>query len=347
MKNQNIGDNKKGICHELPKEEKVKRIEEIVIQSPLFKKIIEKITECHQMSKYTAEPICLLVTGETGHGKTTISKFYAKDFPRVVCNDGTTIPVLLSSIASPASVKSMASELLNDLGDPLPDSGTIPSLTRRLCKLIKECKVELIILDEFQHLIDRDTEKVLKSAADWLKTILNKTGVPIILLGMPWSIRILWANEQLKRRFSTRIDLKPFGWSSPEERKEFVTFLSILEKALQLPQSSNLYLGEMPFRLFCATRGIISRIMKLISKAAEKALEKGAHNINMDLLALAYEEELALDSTDNINPFLVDKENLKIPLKVAPSKPAGPEVGKRGRRKSNASRENISSVLCA
>src|ERR1700690_2376306 len=159
----------------MSKVEKVRLIENIVIQSPGFKNIITRINECHERSKYTSEPRCLFITGETGYGKTTIGKFYAKDYPRVVKADGTIVPVLRSTISSPATIKSMGTWLLRDLGDPMPDRGTTPSITMRLCKLIKECRVELLILDEFQHLIDKDTEKVLKSSADWLKNILNDT----------------------------------------------------------------------------------------------------------------------------------------------------------------------------
>jgi hypothetical protein len=106
-------------------------------------------------------------------------------------------------------------------------------------------------------LIDKDTDKVLNSSADWLKHILNETGVPIVLMGMPWSVRILKVNDQLERRFSAKMELKAFGWSTPGEQKDFINFLIVLEKALPLPKPSNLYGGQMPLRLFCATRGVI------------------------------------------------------------------------------------------
>lgn len=313
-------------CSGLSTQEKVKFIENIVVESPQFKVIMDRISECHQRSKYTTEPRCLFITGGTGYGKTTIGKHYSKKYPRTVNDEGTTMPVLRSSIPSPASIKSMASWLLKELGDPLPDRGTIGQITMRLCGLIGKCGVDLIILDEFQHMIDRDTEKVLISSADWLKQVLNETGVPMVLMGMPWATRILESNAQLKRRFGINIDLKPFGWSSPEEQKEFIRFLIVLEKALPMRQPSNLYSGDMPFRLFCASRGVICNIKKLISKATEKAFEKGMDSITIELLSVAYDEEFALENPKSVNPFTVDTASLAVP---EPPRDIDPRAQKR------------------
>ena len=318
-------------------EEKVKHFEDTVVQSPLFTEILKRIDECRLRAKYTTEPRGIIVTGDTGYGKTTIGRFYEKDYPRAVGDDGTIIPVLLSSVPSPATIKGMGSSLLRDMGDPLWDRGTTGNITGRLCNFIKKCKVELIILDEFQDLIDKDTEKVLRSCADWLKHILNDTGVPMVLMGMPWAADILNVNSQLERRFSTRMALKAFGWSTEEQQNEFTGFLIMLEKGLLFPAPSTLYSGEMPFRLFCATRGVVSNIKNLISKAAERGFERGSGCITIDLLALAYDEELAHDGLGKINPFRVDAETLTIPPDPAPKEPTrGVGAGNRGRRKSNA-----------
>lgn len=330
-------------------EDKVRHFENTIVESPLFKKIVKKINYCRRRAKYTTEPRGLLITGDTGYGKTTIGRYYVKDFPRIVGDDGTIIPVLLSSVPSPATIKGMASSLLQDMGDPKYESGTMVSITSRLCDLIKGCKVELIILDEFQDLIDKDTNKVLNSCADWIKHILNKTGVPIVLMGMPWAADILIHNDQLKRRYSTRVALKSFGWRTKAEQTEFINFLITLEKGLLFPTSSMLYSerNQMPYRLFCATRGVMSNLKNLISRAAEMAYERGMECITMDLLALAYDEELAHETIGNMNYFRIDAENLKIPADPVPEEPirAG-KGGKRGRPQGSGSpKRNISTVL--
>ncbi len=291
---------------------KIRHIENTIIVSPLFKKAIAMMQECHERSKLTTEPKCMLLIGYTGYGKTTIANHYAEQHARVLSEDGTIVPVFYSMIPSNATIKGLACRLLEDLGDPLYDRGTTISMTSRLCKLLKECKVELIILDEFQHLIDRDSDRVLRSTADWLKDVLNRTRVPIVLMGMPSANSILTANPQLMRRFANKLELKAFNWNPDKERDNFLRFLIMMEKATSLPQPSILHSNETAFRIFCATRGVVSYIKKLISKAAEIAYVKNLDRITMESLALAYDDELAL--TDNMpNPFLVAHENLQIP----------------------------------
>jgi len=56
---------------------------------------------------------------------------------------------------------------------------------------MEACKVELLILDEFQHFQDRDSLKVLKTASDWLKLLMDENGVPIVLAGLPYSHTVL------------------------------------------------------------------------------------------------------------------------------------------------------------
>jgi Bacterial TniB protein len=325
---------------ELSKNEKVGRIEDIIVESPPFKRIMAKIEDCHERSKYTRKPSGVLITADSGIGKTTIGQYYAKDYPSVTSEGGTIVPILWSEIPSPATIKEMASQMLYDLGDPAPDSGTIGSITRRLGKLIKKCGVEIIILDEFQNLIDQDTTHVLKTAANWLKTFMNKTKVPMVLTGMPWSVKILNANAQLKRRFSMHMVMKPFRWSTPEEQKEFTNFLIMLEKALPLREESRLYSGDMPFRLFCACLGIVDNLKKLISRAAEMAFDRGMEKITIELLALAYDEELSLTGEHNINPFIINVSTL-----IAPEAPQTPEPTRQRRHSGRKSAKNIASEL--
>lgn len=294
-------------------QERRKLVENIFIIYPKLKQIIEKISECHQGSKDAPEPKCLFITGMAGCGKTTIARHYESLYPRQETEGGTVSPVLSSTIFSPATVKGLSTGLLYSLGDPLADRGSITSQTTRLYKLVRKCGVELIILDEFQHLIDRDSDKVLKVASDWLKNLLNYTGVPVVLIGMPSSVRILRDNEQLKRRFSARKDLLPFGWETADRQADFIRFLKTLEKMLPLKEPSRLYSFETAFRIFCASGGVISNIMKIVRKAALLALERSQESISLDLLAIAYEDEIASVNPTYENPFLTDADKLSVP----------------------------------
>ncbi len=197
----------------LPIEDRVQMVESLYIHFPRNEKTLKAIREHHTHAKFASEPEGLLIQGETGAGKTTIIKLYMKDYPRTYAEETTTVPVLYARVPTPATCKQLVTKLLEAIGDPAAERGTQISQTLRLKKYLEVCKVELLVLDEFQHFQDRDSQKVLKTVSDWLKLLMEETGIPIVLIGLPYSHTILdtHGNEQLKRRFATRLTLGPFG----------------------------------------------------------------------------------------------------------------------------------------
>jgi Cdc6-like AAA superfamily ATPase len=293
-------------------QEKIKYVAKLLIFDPLFMELVNMIEECRLKSKISFEARCLFITGITGSGKTTLANRIQAKHPRRVAKEGTTVPVLVSTIFAPATVKGIVTGLLYSLGDPLADKGTTTSKTLRLYHLIKQCGVELIILDEFQHLYDRDSNRVLIDASDWLKNLINATNVPIILLGMPWGTRILDMNTQLKRRFSAEQELTPFSWSTPEDQKYLMKFLNAVDKQLPFEKRSEFGSEDMAFRFMCASRGKRSAIMLIIRHAAESAIKTGAKCISLEMLARAYKAEIASQRLRAANPFIVHRDKLKV-----------------------------------
>jgi Cdc6-like AAA superfamily ATPase len=177
--------------------EKHKITERIIVRYPFFNHIRSQLKHCHTFSKIAAEPECILITGVRGAGKTTLINSYAADFPRKITPEGTIVPVLKARVPAPASTKNLATELLKSLGDPNPANGSVHAQTLRLRSLLKDCEVELIMLDEFHQFIDRDSYSILYGTADWLKNLIDYTKIPVALWGLSYSSIILKANEQL------------------------------------------------------------------------------------------------------------------------------------------------------
>lgn len=286
-------------------EERKVMVEHLYVVNPRIKAILDKFAYCHLHSKIAAEPEGMLLEGIAGVGKTTMCKHYMRGFPRRETEGGSIIPILMTKVEVPASPKSLVTALLTSLGDPLPDKGTTVSQTIRLKGFMDKCSVELIFLDEFQHFIDRDSKKVLKTTSDWLKNLMDSTRRPIVLVGMPYSHGVLDAegNEQLQRRFSFRVNLKPFDWTDITDRNDFRKFLQLLDEKLPLNEWSNLAETNMGFRLYCASDGIISKLMKLIRRATVITLDLSREKLELDVLSIAYEECLAANAPDKENPF--------------------------------------------
>jgi len=320
-------------------------IEKVFIRYPRLKALYTKIDFCRTYSKIAAEPECMLITGTQGAGKTTLLQWYAGSFEIRELPEKRVVPVLMTTVPAPATVKNLATEMLKSIGDPAADRGTISSITLRLRKFLIDCEVELIILDEFQHFDDRNSRGVLKTVSDWLKNLLNQTKVPIVLVGMPGCESVLDAkgNEQLKRRFSNRELIQPFSWEGPKEIQEFRQLLKKIDDEMPLLKDSNLADVATAFLIYKATDGVINYVMKLLRRASRMAIERGVEQINQSILAEAYEELLAKEFTDRPNPFLLTSNGTK--AKRSANR-ATHKIGAVGRRmKARKRKVNLSDVL--
>ncbi|WP_109117770.1 TniB family NTP-binding protein [Azospirillum sp. TSO22-1] len=286
---------------ELTPDQRHALVEKLILHHPRFKELMSRFEECRLSKNVAAEPECMLLLGPSGAGKSTLMKQYLRRHPRSLEEHGTVIPALEVTIPVPATVKNVATRLLHGLGDPLADRGTLDNKTMRLYRYLATCRAQLLLLDEFQHLIDRDSDRVLATVSDWLKNLITETGVPVVLIGLPKSRNVLDANEQLKRRFSAQTTLLPFSWSTDESRREFCKLLDTIDRSLPFPAPSGL--AAMGDRFYAASQGLIAHVMKVIRGAAHEAIDQELDRIERRLLAKAYAERI-LGEAGAPNPFL-------------------------------------------
>lgn len=269
-----------------------------------FQKAFKEISRCHRMGRYRFdEPGCLLITGESGCGKSTLRKEYASQFPRFEMEDRTAIPVLHLELPSQPTVKNVAERILIELGDPFAEKGSAEGKTARIIKLMEGCRVELVILDEFQHFVDRSSDKVEYKVADWLKSIINASKVPFVLMGLPRCQRILEVNEQLRRRFPSRVELHRFRIDRKNDRQQFVGVLKTLEKTLPIQKPSALTDKNVIPRIYFATHGIIDHTMRLVAESLSIALSESRDTIDQEVLRIAFERAVWEGARDKDNPF--------------------------------------------
>ena len=66
---------------------------------------------------------------------------------------------------------------------PRPWIGTNEAKKDRVITLCKNCGVELILIDEAQHIHDRGRSKSQNKAGDWIKTLIKSLKVPVAFIG--------------------------------------------------------------------------------------------------------------------------------------------------------------------
>jgi hypothetical protein len=286
------------------------------VRYPRFKELHKEIQRCQELSKVSLEPQCMSLEGESGTGKSTLVKDYAHLFPRYETESGIVIPVYYAEIPSPATVKGTASGLLEQLGDPGANKGTLWSMNSRLVGLIKSCGVELVILDEFSNLIDTETNHVMNTVSDWLKMLIKQSGVPFLVVGISGKVsRILKANNQLARLFACREQLEPFIWGDSKSIQDFSMFVQYAEKAVGLPFTKDVPKVELYYRLHYATDGVVGNIMNLVRYAGLNATENNCSSIDLRDLSEAFRQRLSAYLPSKVNPFtLVANEGFNPPV---------------------------------
>ncbi|MFO1444486.1 TniB family NTP-binding protein [Bacillus sp. Bva_UNVM-123] len=285
-------------------------VKKIVIVHPTYSNLLTEIEEIHYYSKGSVKPDSLFLSGEAGVGKSTVLEEYTSRFPRDIVNNNTVIPVLYSTVPVGATPKTVAARLLYSLGDPAYDKGTEISQTSRLLNFIKKCKVELIIIDEFQHLLDRDTKHVLNKASEWVKSFCDEAGVPIILCGFPESKKIFKFNSQLDRRFLTKLSMEGFRYNTRDEQIEFRAFLKNIDDRLPFVDRSLLASKQLADKFFYATNGLPSHLNKLLYEATGLAAKSGSDSIDENHLYDGFNKIDMSTRPFTTNPFTLKNFNI-------------------------------------
>jgi hypothetical protein len=283
------------------------RFEEENIPFPPFSSALNAIEEHLVLFRRTGIAKHLLVLGESGTGKSTLCSYLVHQYPREVLPDRDVVPVVCIQVPAAATIGSVATEILLQLGDPSPTSGSVLSKTHRIIALCRGCRVELMLVDEAQHMYDRGRQSTHYLVGDWIKRLIDDLKIPTVFLGLPRFEQLLQVNEQLRRRFSRRLWLamgQPDG--SGVEMQCLELFVS-LGSCLPIPVSYSAYpLPEFSQRLYFACDGRVAYIKRLLHTSLRRALFENLAEITAADLEVAFERDIWGEGIGRLNPFHKD-----------------------------------------
>lgn len=287
--------------------EKIAAVESIYVGYPRFETLLNKIEFCQKVTAISADPECVFIKGSTGAGKSTLADQHLLKYPREKLPKPTRVPVLFVWVPVRATHHNLVEELLIRIGDPAAAKGNTHQKTSRFKGYLKDYGVELIILNEFQRVYDKDTNYFIEATSDWLISLIEETRVPAVLLGLPEAEDILNSNEQLSRRFADRCWLAPFATETKDQLEEIKTFLYLVENQCPLLDHSALNSEDMARRICYATDGVAGYIMTLVRKGVRLALMAGIERLDLDILAQAFDLYILKEKPYKINPFIDEK----------------------------------------
>lgn len=170
--------------------------------------------------------------------------------------------------------------------------------------------MELLILDEVQHFLDRGKLKTHTANADSLKSLIDAIECPVILAGAPRCKELFRLNTQLRGRFKSNEALVPFSIFSDESKS---SYKKLMKAMLRNSVFSNIdfFDDEMKLkRFFYATDGVLRNIADLICLADELAQQEKVVTLSLRLLQLAFQSWICVDLKfkKNVNPNPFDSE---------------------------------------
>ncbi len=252
---------------------------------------LDAMKELREGAGEDAEAMCLVVVGERGVGKSAFLKQYAAQFPPVEIVDGNVLtrtrPVVYVSFPSSPTLKGAAEEFARVLLGQESTRQSRTQLTSLIKEKLKELQVEIVIADEFQH-VQEEGVKGKSAVADWLKDIIKVTGVPFVLAGMPETVDIIEADEQLFSLTEEATVISAYSWTDVSSRRAWQALLAEIDKQLPFNERSDLAEKDTARNLFDCTQGYLRPLRAILRIATARAIRNNANRLVWDDLAAGY-----------------------------------------------------------
>lgn len=264
-----------------------------------FNECLEAIKRAH--STYgSSRPRSVRIVGHTGVGKTALIKEMEKLYPRSEDRNGICVPVVHVEIPANPTEKTLLIEMLRALGDPVPTMGTRGVMENRLYVMLRNAHVQIILVDEVQHFVLNGTRVSLNGSADMFKSLINKAGIPIVLLGMRSSRELFFMSSQLRSRIPLEYELRAFDWNVDSQRAEFLAVFKS-QFPLGFENDDFLFLPQVAHRLWFSTNGLLRPIRDLCDSLRE--LAESNNELTLSVLAKAFQTSIWSGCPATRNPF--------------------------------------------
>lgn len=307
--------------------EKLTLVKQLRVAFPAFQDAMDEVIEMIELGDCALGFSGVFIIGESGSGKTTFLESILDRFPPYEDDDRSVRPAVMTKVPSVPSIKFIARRILAALGDPLANAARRDNdeLTKGIVTLLKECRTQVLLLDEVNNFLQKKGrhDSVL-DLSNWLKEIVDDSGVLIVLSALPIGEAITQINGQLRRRFSAPLYLELV--KKKQKVLNLTDFRGVLKKVdekLPTLRRSNLHEKDISLRLFYATDGLIGLLMKLLRRAIRIAHKNNAPQLDLAILEQAFLAEIWTHGEGPLNPF--NQQFIKRRLDQV-GEPYGPEL---------------------
>lgn len=221
----------------------------------------------------------LLIVGESNNGKTTLARrFYELCGRSYVDDNGDSVRPIILCETSNADEKYLYSSILDQFWTPYRPTDPAIKLRYQVLHLMRACRVQMLIVDEFHTLLTGTTIKQ-REVMNTLKGLCNELCIPIVGVGTNEAVKVLHSDPQHASRFD--VATLP-GWKL---NPEFQKLLASFEKVLPLRNASQLHKSGLARLLHSISAGNIGNLHRLLVACAKEAIVTGKEQIDERIIS--------------------------------------------------------------
>ncbi len=236
---------------------------------------LDHVKQCHTwMYELLLSRMTGLLLGESRSGKTVTCRTFTNRCNQQAKTKGKRVmPVVYIQVPRNSGSRDLFIKILKALGHRAT-SGTITDLRERTLDTLELFQVQMLIIDEANHLKLETFSDVRHIYDD------DNLGLSVLLVGTTNRLtRVIERDEQVENRFLERYELDKL------DDKEFQKIARIwVRDVLGMSEASSLVKGDTLKLLKKTTKRLIGRLDMILRKAAIRSLLKGYKTLDEEVL---------------------------------------------------------------
>lgn len=221
----------------------------------------------------TPEPSGLVLIGESGVGKTSIVSYFIKQANRELGVEKAVIKVFTNKVST---LNAIYISILKSLGDIAPTKGTPDEKRFRIGVLVKNLNVQMIIFDDFHHVVEQRGREAARAIVDDIKMLMEELHIATVFVGIKSLANVGLVNEQIENRYNAIIKIPALNIKVEEGVNDLRAFIDSYISHHRIKLSFDITSMDNIYHVYAATRGVLRVTVNLIKFAKMNADEDGS-----------------------------------------------------------------------